>query len=145
MNGSWVRRDSGTVVFSVTFIVGVLALCAGWIGHIEGRAMYSIAVGCIPTGVLGIGLSLWSARWVPRNRPEWIERKRAAADERSIQVNHHAGYSAFWVSFVYVAVSTLLSPTRLVDAISHTAVGSAMMVLMALAYWTAVVISNRRY
>ena len=145
MNGNRVNYESAPTVYLCILVAGVSALCAGWFFEYERRAMFGVAIGCIPTGALGLALSLWAGRWIVRKHPEWIAQKRNAMDERSVQVRHHAGHSLFWALFVYLGLYTVLSPTRLVGSITPAAFGSATIILMSLGYWVAIAIYNRKY
>lgn len=138
-------RNAGIAFFICTFAVGVLALAAGLILNYERKAMYGIATGCLPTGALGAGLTVWLSRWMAKNRPDLIQRKANALDERKFQISHHAGYAAFWAAFTYIGLYTMLSTTQFVRSISHTAFGIATMYVFLIAYWAATFFYNRKY
>ena len=138
-------RDATPIVFLGMLILGVLALCAGLILDYERSVMYGIAIGCVPTGAVGAVLAVYVSRWAARKRPDWIQGKRNAMDERSVQIRHNAGYAAFWALFVYVCLYTLLSPTQLLQGVSHLAFGIATIYVMTVAYWTAVFVYSRKY
>jgi hypothetical protein len=147
MNSDNVNRDHDAtlIVFLGLLVLGVLALSAGLILHYERRVMYGIAIGCIPTGALGAVLSVYVSRWAARKHPDWVQKKRNAMDERSVLIRHHAGYAAFWALFAYVCLYTVLSPTQLLQGVSHAAFGIVTIYVMTVVYWTAVFVYSRKY
>jgi hypothetical protein len=127
------------------FAVGLLALAAGFFLPGERRAMFGIAIGCIPTGLLGTALCLYLPRLAAARRPEWLERKRDALDERDQHIRHSAGHFAFWALFLYVGLYTLLSPTSWLAGVSHTAFGVATLWVTMVFYWSALFVYRRKY
>jgi hypothetical protein len=132
-------------MFAAVFVLGLLGLCAAWIWPAERQTMTGIAIGCLPTGALGTALSLWMMNWVARKRPEWVQKKVDALDERSSLVRCRAGHTVYWILFAYVGVYTLVSPAAFLQAVSHRAFGCATLLFMTAVYWAAVAIYNRRY
>lgn len=131
MKKSLILRNETTLFFSGLLLIGVLSGLAGWIARYEPPIMFSVAIGCIPTGALGLSLSLWIFRWTAEHHPE---RLRIEDDERLIQIRQRAGNTAFWTMYGLVFFFTLLSGTQFVQNVKPTLFGCGMLVLMGVVH-----------
>ena len=137
--------DSTILMFLALIGLGVAALCVGSVLHYEVRTMRGIAIGCIPTGILGAGVGMAARRWMAANRPDVLRRERDAQDERNRYIQRQATHVSFWVFYAYIFLYTLLSPTKLIEGISHSAFGSATLALMSAVYLVTLLLFGKRY
>jgi hypothetical protein len=128
-------------LFGALLAVGLLALGLGVGLRYETRVMTGIALGCIPTGVLGIFLCMWIARAAAR-RPEILDKQ---SDERLVFINQRASLLTVQALFGYFCLYTLLSPVHWLQGVSHTAFGSATLIFMSAIYLGAIAFYSRIY
>jgi membrane protein YqaA with SNARE-associated domain len=139
------ERDhrASLVVFSGLALTGVVAVGAGV--ATRDRAWWGIALGCLPTGVLGWILAWLLPRWMARRHPELAECKARELDERSEKVRHHAGYTALWIVFVYLGVCALARGLAMFAGVSALAWELSALYLLLAAYWGGVFYYGRKY
>lgn len=142
MNRSLVLRNQTVLLFLGILVLGLVALLIGSAMQYETRAMYGIAIGTLPAGVLGAVLSVWALRHAKRRHPE---RLRAESDERILQIRLHAGNTAFWAAYTLLFLYTILSPLPWVRSISPTLLGCSTLVFLGLVHAVASIIYNRMY
>ncbi len=128
-------------LFSLLLAAGSLALFAGLALHYEPRVMLGIALGCIPTGLLGLALS-FLIQYLAAHRPEL---NTTDSDERLAFINHRASAFTVQAMFAYLCLYTVLSPTAWLHGLSHTAVGSISLVFLSVVYLTAIAVFSRIY
>jgi hypothetical protein len=137
------RFDTAMVLqFGAILAVGLIALCLGSAFGYDTRTMHGIAIGCIPTGSLGIVLSILAPRIMAARRPSLVTQ---GPDERVRFINGRASCAALQVLFGWVFLYTVLSPAQWIRSISHTVFGSLTLVFMSLVYAAAVAVYSRRY
>jgi hypothetical protein len=126
--------DGTVYLFSGMFLCGLLCLAGGLVSG--DRFLIGAAIGCIPTGALGVALPLAVLRKRRRVDPD---------DERLRFIHQRAAYSTLLILFGYMGLYTMLSNLAFVQGISHTAFGSITLGVMTVAYWTAIAIYSRIY
>jgi hypothetical protein len=126
-------------LFGCLFAVGLIALGLGIGLRWETHVMTGVALGCIPTGVLGIGLSMLIER-AAAHRPELAVKQ---SDERIAFINQRASLFVVKALFGYFCLYTLLSPTHWLRSVSHTTFGSATLIFMSAMYLCAIAVYSR--
>jgi len=97
-----VRKE---IFFSKIFIlVGLMAAVAGGIFNYQKDMMLGLTMGFFPTG---IGLFL-VYKYSLKN-PSMLKNIELENEERNLFINREAGYSAFWISFLYMFIAVMLS------------------------------------
>lgn len=95
------------MLYSIAFItIGLVALFTAYIFNFQKNLMLGISYGCIPTGVGW----LLVCKFTPRNK-KLTKNIILENEERNIFINHRAGHSAFWIVFLYILISLILSST----------------------------------
>lgn len=93
------------LIFGVLALIGFIVFILGTFFNILRDEMLGICIGFIPTGVLGVILT-----YQMKNKPEKTEKiVRIKTEERLQLIRYKTGNFTFWVTFIYIAVSVILS------------------------------------
>lgn len=93
------------LIFGIIALIGITVFILGTFFNILREEMPGIALGCIPTGIIGMLLTNSMKR-----TPEKTEKiVRIKTEERLQLIRYKTGYSAFWIMFIYIAVCNVFS------------------------------------
>jgi len=125
------------IIYSGIFIlIGILALISFVIGF-EKSIMLGIAFGFIPTG---IGMLLIYRK--AKKHPRLASNLKLEKEERNIYINSKAGHTAFWISYWYVFIASVLSN---VVNLSMQKFAIFTLILMPVVYFLFVVVYHKKY
>jgi len=123
--------------YSIMLIVGLSALFVGYILNFETHAMSGVAIGCIPTGLACLLITLYS-----RNNPAMYRNIESEADERSIFIRNKTGATAFWITFLCIGALTIFSN---IITLSLNQVGAYTLIFMSIIYFLMFFINISKY
>lgn len=98
----YVKRE--LLYCKILFLVGVIAAVLGFIFKYQENAMSGIAFGCISGG----GGSLLAHKYVSK-RPDLKKNAELQYEERNIFLNTKSGQTAFWISYLYIAIALMFN------------------------------------
>lgn len=127
--------NKSLLLFSSFTIVGLIVLILGTFFDILKDEMIGICSGTLPTGMLGIILTLRA-----KNNPKMQKQILVKTEERNQFIRYKAGSYSFWIFYYVIAVSTILS--RYIS-ISLTTFLITLLLVMTIVHTSVSVICSR--
>ncbi|PKM77472.1 MAG: hypothetical protein CVU90_06390 [Firmicutes bacterium HGW-Firmicutes-15] len=131
----YIKRQA--LIYSAMLLIGLVALFVGYILKFETHAMSGVAIGCIPTGLACLLITLYA-----RNKPAMYRNIESEADERSIFIRNKTGATAFWLTFLYIGALTIFSN---IITLSLNHVGTYTLIFMSVIYFFMFFINIKKY
>lgn len=128
----------------VYLIIGLAGACIGLIAYVSdfrSDAVIGTAIG-LASGFIPVGLFFLLFYRNAGNDPEKLKKIEAENEERNIFINTKAGRNAFWVTYSYMAASTILSTFV---AFSFRTFMIVTLLFMPVLYFTFNFIFHRKY
>lgn len=96
--------NQSLLLFSGLTFIGLLVLILGTFFNILRDEMIGICFGFLPTGILGIILTLRS-----KDNPKIQKQIIVKTEERNKFIRYKAGSHSFWIFYIGIGVASLLS------------------------------------
>ena len=127
--------NSQLIFYIVFLLIGVSFFISGTFFHVLEEEMIGICLGFIPTGILGIILTLRMKK-NPKNTEKIVNVK---TDERLQLIRYKSGHLSFWITFIGVGILAVTS--RYINISLHMLL-ALVMVFMAAMHITISIIYN---
>lgn len=133
-----IREINKEIYKSLIFLsIGLLALFIGYFLNFEKHAMTGIAIGFIPVGIGQIIIYTYAKR-----KPKMLKMIELEKEERNIFINTKAGHTAFWFSYWYIFISTMLSNVIDISLLNFLIF---TLVFMPVIYFSCMIIYHKKY
>jgi hypothetical protein len=135
MTANYIKKG---IVFSIIFItIGMLAGITGLVFEFKKDLMTGLTMGFLPTGIGMLILYKYS-----KKKPEMMKNIELENEERNIFINTKAGYTAFWVCYLYIFISVILCNVINISLLKFLLV---TLCFMPIVYFTSVIILHKKY
>lgn len=119
--------------------VGILALFIGYILNIQKPIMSGIAIGFIPVGIGQIIIYTYMKKTKNKNLLRNFELEK---EERNVFINTKAGYTAFWISYGYIALALILVKFLNLSLLQFLIL---TLFLMSITYFALIFLYHKKY
>ncbi len=98
----YIKQSS--VIYGSMIVIGIAVFISGTFFNVLREEMEGICIGLLPTGILGLVLTLRI-----KDNPETRKMLAVKTEERNQFIRYKSAYFSFWITFIYVSVTTILS------------------------------------